>query len=184
GTERHRRRGRRRARRRPRRTKGEKSKNAKVAFVGVIYTLQNTDDGCEGPINKRLHATFDSHEALFIWLEREAKKRGYGNKRTLFLADGADVIWGLQQRYFPDAEQCLDWYHVVEKLWSVGRCIHPEGSKELNAWAAARTRELRQSRGANKVHDALTDAYAAIPKTGPRSEERRVGKEGKDNWWR
>jgi len=39
GTSRHRRRRRRQARQRPRRVNGDKSKNAKVAFVGVIYTL-------------------------------------------------------------------------------------------------------------------------------------------------
>jgi hypothetical protein len=47
GTARHRRRARRQARVRPRRQKGDKSKNAKVAFVGAIYTLRSTDDGCE-----------------------------------------------------------------------------------------------------------------------------------------
>lgn len=65
GTARHRRRRRRKARHRPRRVKGDKSKNAKVAFVGVIYTLgPRTDDEREGPINKRIYATFESHAAL------------------------------------------------------------------------------------------------------------------------
>ena len=173
GTARHRRRGRRRARVRPRRNKGDKSKNAKVAFVGVIYTLRSTDDGCEGPIAKRLQATFDSHEALFVWLDHEARKRGYGTKQTLFLADGADIIWELQQRTFPDAEPCLDWYHVVEKLWDVGRCLHPEGSPALSAWVAARIRELRRPDGANKVHDALTAAHQSIAKTGPGTKAKR-----------
>jgi hypothetical protein len=173
GTARRRRRTRRRARVRPRRHKGDKSKNAKVAFVGTIYTLRSTDDGCEGPIGKRLCATFDSHEALFQWLVVEAKKRGYGRKETLFYADGADIIWELQKRYFPAATPCLDWFHVIEKLWDVGRRLHPEGSPALTAWVAARTRELRQSRGANKVHDALTAAYHSVPKTGPGTKAKR-----------
>ncbi len=173
GTARHRRRRRRRGRIRPRRKKGEKSKNAKVAFVGVIYTLRTTEDGCEGPIGKRLYATFESHAALFAWLATEAKKRGYGKKRTLFLADGAETIWDLQAHHFPDAEPCLDWFHVVEKLWEVGRCLHGEGSPELTAWVAARTRELRRKSGANQVLDALTGAYKAIPKTGPGTKGKR-----------
>jgi hypothetical protein len=173
GTVRHQRRRRRRAHSRPRRRKGDKSKNAKVAFVGVIYTLRSTDDGCEGPINKRLQATFDSHEALFGWLRAEADKRGYGAKRTLFLADGADTIWRLQQDYFPQAECCLDWFHVVEKLWDAGRCLHPEGSPELTAWVAARTRELRGRSGAAKVLDALTAAHQSIARTGPGTKTKR-----------
>jgi len=172
-TKRHRRRRRRRARARPRRQQGDKSKNAKVAFVGVIYTLRITDDGCEGPIGKRLHATFESHKELFAWLDKEARKRGYGRKRTLFYADGAEAIWDLQARHFPAAETCLDWFHVVEKLWDVGRCLHPAGSRELTSWVAARTRELRGRYGAKNVLDALADAYQLIPKTGPGTKNKR-----------
>jgi hypothetical protein len=173
GTTRHGRRRRRRARVRPRRKKGDKSKNAKVAFVGVIYTLRTTEDGCEGPIGKRLYATFESHAALFAWLATEAKKRGYGTKRTLFLADGAQAIWDLQVQTFPDAEPCLDWYHVVEKLWDAGRCLHPEGSPALTAWVCARTRELARPNGASKVLDALASGYQSISKTGPGTKSKR-----------
>jgi hypothetical protein len=94
---------------RPRRTKGKKSKNAKVAVAGILYTLRRTPRGLEGPCHKRVYATFESHEALFVWLHREAVKRGYGRKQTIFLADGSEHIWKRQQRYFPDAEVCLDW---------------------------------------------------------------------------
>jgi hypothetical protein len=87
-TQRHHRRKRRREHAKRRRTKGKKSKNSKLAVVGAIYTLRNTPRGLDGPINKRLIATFTSHAELFGWLELEAKKRGYGKKRTVFLADG------------------------------------------------------------------------------------------------
>ena len=55
---------RRRVNPRKRRTSGKKSKNAKISFVGVIYGLKRTPRGVEGPIGKRLMATFDSHEEL------------------------------------------------------------------------------------------------------------------------
>lgn len=175
GTARHRRRRRRQARQRPRRAKGDKSKNAKVAFVGVIYTLGSAaDDGTrEGPIHKRVYATFESHAALFSWLHHEAVKRGYGTKRTLFLADGADAIWDQQAIWFPKAEACIDWVHIVEKLWAVGRCMHREGSKELAAWVAERVRDLRRPSGADKVITALSAAYASLPKTGPGNKGKR-----------
>jgi hypothetical protein len=174
GTARHRRRDRRRARQRPRRAKGDKSKNAKVAFVGAIYTLRRADDGtCEGPIHKRLYATFESHAALFKWLHHEAVKRGYGTKRTLFLADGAEAIWDQQAIWFPKAEPCIDWVHIVEKLWAAGRCLHREGSGQLAAWVGARVRELRSRSGANKVTAALSAAYASIAKTGPGNKAKR-----------
>lgn len=169
---RHQRRQRRKEHPRVRRTKGKKSKNAKVAVVGVVYTLRRTAKGMEGPINKRIIATFESHEALFVWLHREAVKRGYGQKRTLFLADGLEHIWRLQERYFPEAEPCLDWYHVVEKLWAAGECLHREGSAELRAWVALQTSRLRN----NDVHAvimALEQHLAKVAKTGPGTKGRR-----------
>ena len=174
GTKRRGRRRRRRLRERPRRAKGDKSKNAKVAFIGVIYTLQTMPDGtCEGPINKRLCATFESHAALFEWLSREATKRGYGRKRTLFLADGADAIWDLQAKHFPQAETCIDWIHIVEKLWAAGRSLHREGSKQLAPWVAARIHDLRRQGGAGKVITTLSETYAGIPMTGPGNKAKR-----------
>jgi hypothetical protein len=172
GTRRAGRRLRRKEQPRKRRTKGKKSKNAKVAFVGVLYTLAKTPDGIEGPINKRLYATFESHEALFVWLRREADKRGYGRKRCIFIADGSDHIWRCQQRYFPDAECCIDWFHIVEKLWVAGECLHAEGSEQLNQWMARQTSRLRASL-IDAILRELRAAWNAIPMTGPGNKGRR-----------
>jgi hypothetical protein len=172
---RHERRARRREHPRVRRTSGKKSKNAKVAAVGVLYTLRQTGAGLEGPVNKRVYATFTNYRALYTWLRAEAVKRGYGTDkfvRVLFLADGADTLWGLQQEFFPDAEVCLDWYHVAEKLWAVGKCLHREGSPELEAWVAEQ--KLRLRRGS---FDAMMTELIAIleqtPLTGPGNKWRR-----------
>ena len=140
--------------------------------MGVIYTLRKTRDGWEGPINKRLIATFESHEALFRWAHEHAVRRGYGKKKTLFLADGSDHIWRYQQQYFPDAVPCIDWYHVAEKLWEAAGCIHREGSDDLRSWVADQQRRLRRGKLA-EMHDVLTRALAKIPKTGPGNKGRR-----------
>jgi hypothetical protein len=172
GTGRHRRRDRRRLHPRPRRKQGDKSKNAKVAFVGVMYTLRRTWDGVEGPINKRLIATFDSHDALFRWLREHAERRGYGRVRTIFLGDGSEHIWRCQQQYFPDAEVCIDWYHVVEKLWEAGGCFHEAGSDELKAWMDEQKARLRRGLVAQVLAE-LRRRNLAIPKTGPGNKGRR-----------
>jgi hypothetical protein len=174
GTRRRARRDRRRATApRPRRTPGQKSKNAKVAIVGVLYTLRRTPDGWEGPVNKRLYATFASHEALFAWLSKEAAKRGYGTKPTLFLADGARAIWRRQQRFFPKATPCLDWYHVVEKLWAAGARLHRAGSPALAAWVEAQKARLRAG-DVGAVLATLKHAYRTTPKTGPGNKAKRL----------
>jgi hypothetical protein len=169
---RHARRQRRREHPRVRRTSGKKSKNAKVAIVGAIYTLRKTAGGLEGPVNKRLIGTFESHEALFIWLRREADRRGYGRKLCLFLGDGSDHIWRLQQQYFPDAEVCLDWYHVVEKVWAVGDCFYDAGSQELARWVGQMTDLLRRDK-VDVVIAELRWRLGNIPKTGPGNKWRR-----------
>lgn len=172
GTKRKARRLRRRGRTKKRRAPGKKSKNAKVAVVGVLYTLARTPEGIEGPIGKRMVATFESHEALFFWLAREAAKRGYGKKRTLFIADGAKVIWNLQKKYFPLAEECIDWCHVVEKLWRAGECIFGEASEELKDWMSHQERRLRNG-AAKAILQDLRDELAKTPKTGPGNRGKR-----------
>jgi hypothetical protein len=164
---------------RPRRAPGEKSKNAKVAAVGVMYTLRRTDDGrLEGPVNKRIYATFESFRALFEWIYQEAKKRGYGTKKfrdVLFVADGAETIWALQKEYFPDAAVCIDWYHIVEKLWAAGKAIcrgTRRRRKALEVWVAEQKRRLRKGQ-LNEVLTEIQRALSDTSVTGPGNKFRR-----------
>ncbi len=163
-----------------RRGPGEKSKNAKMAVVAVIYTLRATPDGLDGPVDKRLFATFESHDALFAWLRKEADKRGYGTKKTIFLADGCEHIWRCQQLYFPQAECCLDWFHLTEYLWKAGRVLYKSGNKKkakkiknaLAKWVKDQTTRLR----AGDIDAIVSDLQArldATPKTGPGNKSRR-----------
>lgn len=140
--------------------------------LSAIYTLHKTPDGVEGAIHKRLIATFDSHDALFRWLLQHARLRGYGSKRTIFLGDGSEHIWHCQQKYFPDAEVCIDWYHVVEKLWEAAGCLHCESSDELAAWVERHKSRLRQG-FAFAILDDLRREQRAIPETGPGNKGRR-----------
>ena len=176
-TERDRRHEKRRANPKTRRTKGKKSKNAKMAVVAVIYTLRRTPLGLEGPINKRVIGTFSSHEKLFVWLRAEMVKRGYGKKKTYFLADGCQHIWRFQKQYLPDVTACMDWYHIVEKLWIAGKCLHREGSRKLTEWVNVQKRRLRHSQ-VEAVLKTLKDALAGIAKTGPgnKGKRKRLGK--------
>lgn len=176
GTKRQERRQRRRERPRPRRAPGKKSKNAKMAAVGVLYTLRRTKDGLEGPINKRVLGTFESYRALFEGLLGAAKKRGYGTTtftKVLFVADGAETLWDLQQEFFPNVEVCLDWYHVVEKLWKTGKALHRHNRRQLESWVATQKQRLRRGQ-LQDVLDELRTILAATPRTGPGNKYRRT----------
>ena len=158
---------------RKRRKKGDKSKNAKMANVGVIYTLRVKDGVVEGPIEKRVYATFRSMEYLMQWLLAEARKRGYGTKRTIFLADGDRKMWKQQQKYFPLATPCLDWFHVSEKLWSIGETLYAEGSDELADWVRDQQKDLRAGR-AKRLIARLKKLQVALPRSGPGTRGKRA----------
>lgn len=172
GTGRSQRRARRKQNPPKRRTSGQKSKNAKVAIVGVLYTLRTTPNGMEGPIGKRIYATFESHDALFKWLEPLARQRGDGTKRTLFIADGSEHIWRCQKKYFPEAEACLDWYHAIEKVWEVSTCLAKPGSAKQKAWVDQMADSLRHGHPEAVIAE-LRQRHQATPKTGPGNKSRR-----------
>ncbi len=160
-----------------RRKPGQKSKNANMAVVGVIYTLRRDADGLlDGPVNKRVYATFNGHKALFKWLHHEAVKRGYGTdkfERVHFLADGAKAIWKLQKEYFPDAEVALDWYHVAEKLWAAAKCIHRKDRGARATWVKQQQQRLRNG----SFFALMTELRVALedtPPTGPGNKYRRT----------
>jgi hypothetical protein len=78
----------------------------------------------------------------------------------------------LQQKYFPEAECCLDWYHLVEYLWKAGCCIYKEGSDALRQWVSEQKDRLRRG-DVEEVLDELHRRLAAVPKTGPGTKGRR-----------
>lgn len=154
---------RRQANPRPRRKKGDKTKNGRSAKVAVVYTLRRLADGSvEGPINRRIFATFGSRAELVRRVKKDALLRGYTEKRTLFLADGASTLWDIWRKHFGEATPCLDWYHLSEYLWSAGGAIHKEGSKVLAKWVRTRRRELR----AGDVDAVLAAIETARKKVG------------------
>ncbi len=57
--------------------KGDRSKNAKMAAAVVMYTLRRGADGLlEGPINKKVYASYAPKRHAFAYARREADKRG------------------------------------------------------------------------------------------------------------
>ena len=161
-----------------RRGPGKKSKNAKMAAVGVICTLKADESGCPRPVNKRMYATFKSYRALFVKLKAEAMRRGYGTtkfRKVQFVADGAETLWALQQEFFPGAEPCLDWIHAVEKLWKCGKAIN-RGSRTkrepLEKWVHEQKRRLRHGH-VDEVIATLEAALDATAVTGPGNKFRR-----------
>jgi len=162
--------------RKKRRKKGDKSKNGKEVIVVVMYTLQQDADGkLHGPCNKKLYATFAGSKAAAKWARAEASKRGFGpdtTKTIQILMDGAKRLRTALQAQFPKAIFTLDVCHVVEKLWAVGRCFHPEGSEALAAFVDELKTLLYEKPAADLVA-RLQELHDQVPQHGPGTKKRR-----------
>ena len=72
-------------------------------------------------------------------------------------------------------QECLDWFHVVEKLWDAGKAIcrgTRRQRQELEAWVAKKKKELR----AGKVQAIIAELSATLDETsvtGPGNKYRR-----------
>src|SRR5207253_2501585 len=110
----------------PRRKKGDKSKNAKMATVVVMYTLERQGELLLGPINRRIYVSFGPKRHAFEWARDQAARRGFApgsGKIHPVLTDGDNPYAPLVAEYFPEAIHTCDVMHVVEKLWSAGECL-------------------------------------------------------------
>lgn len=159
-----------------RRKKGDKRKNGKEVIVLVLYTLQRGADGkLHGPINKKVWATFAGRKAAALWARAEATKRGFGPDTTQtvqIVLDGAKSLKDYLEPLFPKAIFTLDVCHVVEKLWSVGRRFHKEGSEELKAWVED-LKPLVYGGGAAELVERLRGYWRQVPLQGPGTKSRR-----------
>lgn len=121
-----------------RRKKGDKSKNAKMATVVVMYTLRSVGTTLHGPINPWFYASFAPKKHAFAIAWREAKKRGFDpasdDNLIQIVTDGDEDLARYTKLFFPKATHTLDVIHAVEKLWEAGGCLYTEGSEELTSF--------------------------------------------------
>lgn len=156
GSQRHRGRAARRRRgSKQRRKKGDKAKNGKMATIVVMYTLKrSTDDMLEGPINKKVYASYAPKRHAVAIARREADKRGFGpgtEKLIQIVTDGDNDLERYIEEYFPEAEHTIDVYHVTEYIWEAGHCLYQEGSDELVEWVETQKETLYDGRAAEIV---------------------------------
>lgn len=177
GCQRHRGKAKRQARgSKKRRKRGDKSKNGKEVSVVVMYTLRRSPDGkLHGPINKKLYGTFAGRKAAALWARAEATKRGFGpqtTKTVQIVVDGASGLRDNLQPLFPGAIVTLDVCHVVERLWSLGRHFHAEGSEALRSWVDEH-KELVYAGQAEELLERLYQVWRHTPRNGPGTKARR-----------
>jgi hypothetical protein len=159
----------------PRRKKGDKSKNAKMATLVVMYTLRRSGKLLLGPINRWIYASFAPKEHAFQIARREANKRGFtpeSGRLVQLVTDGDNDLDCYARRHFPEAIHTIDIMHVIEKLWTAGECIHKEGSNALHKWVERQKKRLYGGKAA-KIVAELKSQLESTPKTGPGNKGKR-----------
>lgn len=159
-----------------RKKKGDKSKNGKMSTIVVMYTLKRSDDGLlEGPINKKVYASYAPKRHAVAVARREADKRGFtkeSGRLVQIVTDGDNDLEGYIKELFPEAIHTIDVFHVTEYLWKAGGCLYKEGSEELEEWVDAQKGLLYGGQAAQIVEE-LDRRKALLPKRGPGIKSRR-----------
>jgi len=178
---------------RRRRKKGDKSKNCRMATVYIVYRLKVDADGTvEGPLNRQVFAATRDKAKLRKTVLRAAKARGWGDKPSIYLADGAASHWKAWEETFNAGTPCLDWFHAAQYLWDAADAVFrltrstPKGKRakkaynkelskvqaEKSKWVRARQDELLAG-DVDAVLREVRQLAARVGRTGPGTPSRR-----------
>ncbi len=159
-----------------RKKKGDKSKNGKMSTIVVMYTLKRSDDGLlEGPINKKVYASYAPKRHAVAVARREADKRGFkdqSGRLVQIVTDGDNDLERYVKDFFPKAIHTIDIFHVTQYLWKAGGCLYKEGSEELVEWVEEQKDLVYAGRAAEIVKE-IDERLALLPRKGPGMKGRR-----------
>ncbi|MCP3958764.1 MAG: hypothetical protein GY719_13000 [bacterium] len=137
----------------------DKSKNARMATMIVMYTLRTVGTELHGPINKWHYASFAPKKHAFAIAFREAKKRGFdpdGDDVIQIVTDGDPDLARYTKLFFPKAIHTLDVIHVVERLWKASTCFYEAGSEAQENWVE----EQKDLLYAGRIEEVITELRA------------------------
>jgi hypothetical protein len=186
--------------RKPRRGKGDKKHKKRMATVATVRTQQRRVRTPEEVVaslfrttpkqkpprirrktplpkeHKRVWANLlqSKDEVIAAVVEEVKRVDPTGSKTHVALCDGERA---LQKRILPALQALvpavvliLDLLHVVEKLWKVAHCFHPEGSEEATAWVRKATLRVLQG----KVSQVIKGMRQSATKQGLKGAKRET----------
>jgi hypothetical protein len=105
------------------------------AKVGVVYQTEQQDGWDAGIRWCAYTATLQKVEAFTPAFVALARAHGSDRAReVVLLGDGAEWIWNLAARHFPQAVQIVDYWHMTEHLYAVANAQFGAGSEAARAW--------------------------------------------------
>jgi hypothetical protein len=105
------------------------------AKVGVVYQTGQRDGLDEGIRWCAYTATLEKVEGFTT--QFVALARAHGSDRApelVMLGDGAEWIWNLAERHFPQAVQIVDYWHMTEHLYTVANARFGAGTEAAKQW--------------------------------------------------
>lgn len=99
--------------------------------IGVVFEM-----GKERILRRRNIAGFwGTDEFGHCWRRAGMELQGQRIAQWVSINDGADWIWKIVGEIFPRAIQIVDWYHAKERLYTIGRLVFGEGTKNAQQWS-------------------------------------------------
>lgn len=89
--------------------------------------------------------------------------------RIALVADGAEWIWDVMHRHFPEGEQILDYYHCAEHVHAMARAQFDEGTLEAHEWTEGVLTHL----ALNEPGPAIDELRRMEPRSPQAAEEIR-----------
>lgn len=86
-----------------------------------------------------------------LWAEGQRRQLHTAYEKVC-VSDAAHWIWGLCEDYFPEAEQIVDWYHVLQHLHAAAAALCGEATDKARQWVDAHKTTLFQGHAARIAH--------------------------------
>ena len=145
---------------------GEKQREFKENKLGVVFCEEDivrnkTKNGKEHTEihNKRFATSLNKGTEEFKqMLYNTAKSKGlHQAEAVIFLSDGASWLRKYRKEYYPNAIQILDWYHVVEHLWSTAHRLFGETKTDACKKWIAPLEDLLWNGGVSEVIEKIKE---------------------------
>ncbi|MDR1658542.1 MAG: hypothetical protein LBT47_13525 [Deltaproteobacteria bacterium] len=76
-----------------------------------------------------------------------ALRNGYGNyQQTILLSDGATWIRNMKEEIFPDAQQILDYYHLLENIFNFAKDVFKLDESKYKPWVTDIAKKFKESK--------------------------------------
>jgi len=113
--------------------------------TGVVYEAVVGKHGRDRSGVKRYVSAQESAQEFGDRLYSVAVEEGIDRaKEVVVLGDGAEWIWNLADRHYPDATQIVDYWHACQHIWEVAHLQYGEASELGQRWAQDHCRRLKR----------------------------------------